>query len=84
MRSHVEKDQGPNKTFERHISSRRKKKVRRINGRTYSVGGGGESRFSPRLGHGAALTPHCGVIHLRAGSTLPLYSKKEIRASLML
>ena len=52
--------------------------------RGFFDGGGGESRFSLRLGHGAALTPHCGVIHPRAGSTLPLYSKKEIRASLML
>jgi hypothetical protein len=40
---------------------------------------GGESRFSLRLGHGAALTPHCGVIHPALGSPPPaqFYKRKQ-------
>ena len=43
----------------------------------FIFGGGGESRFSLRLGHGAALKPHCGFIHLRAefDSPFPLQEK---------
>ena len=40
-------------------------------------GGIGESRFSLRLGHGAVLTPHCGVIHPRAEFDSPLVFEKR-------
>ena len=36
------------------------------------------------LGHGAALTPHCGLIHLRAKFSSPLSSSIEKKSKVLL
>jgi hypothetical protein len=53
------------------ILKHKKTSFAQVDKRGFFDDGGGGSRFSLRFGHGAALTPHCGVIHPRAGFSSP-------------